>query len=103
MSCATYALACFINDKLLASSQYESAIFVLANSFLKSLKESIFNILKTGVVIIHLLFFINSLALNATLLGFLKWSLNICTISSFGQTILSSPYVEISLFLSLTK
>lgn len=41
MSCATYALACFINDKLLASSQYESAIFVLANSFLKSLKESI--------------------------------------------------------------
>ena len=43
MSCATYALACFINDKLLASSQYESAIFALANSFLKSLKESIFN------------------------------------------------------------
>ena len=43
MSCATYALACFINDKLLASSQYESAIFALTNSFLKSLKESIFN------------------------------------------------------------
>ena len=43
MSCATYALACFINDRLLASSQYESAIFALANSFLKSLKESVFN------------------------------------------------------------
>ena len=43
MSCATYALACFMNDKLLASSQYESAIFALAHSFLKSLKESIFN------------------------------------------------------------
>ena len=40
MSCTTYALACFINDKLLASFQYESAIFALANSFLKSLKES---------------------------------------------------------------
>ena len=43
MSCATYALACFINDELLASSQYESAIFALANSFLKFLKASIFN------------------------------------------------------------
>ena len=43
MSCATYALACSINDKLLASFQYESAIFALANSSLKSLKESIFN------------------------------------------------------------
>jgi hypothetical protein len=32
-----------MNDKFLASSQYESAIFALANSFLKSLKESIFN------------------------------------------------------------
>mgnify|MGYP007033742617 CR=1 FL=1 len=43
MSCATYALAYFITDKLLASFHYESAIFALANSFLKSLKESIFN------------------------------------------------------------
>ena len=43
MSCATYALACFMNDELLASSQYESAIFALANSFLKSLKEFVFN------------------------------------------------------------
>ena len=43
MSYAAYALACFMNDKLLASSQYESAIFALANDFLKSLKESIFN------------------------------------------------------------
>ena len=43
MNYATYALAYFMDDKLLASSQYESAIFALANSFLKSLKESIFN------------------------------------------------------------
>ena len=43
MSCATYALACFMNDELLGSCQYELAIFALANCFLKSLKESIFN------------------------------------------------------------
>lgn len=43
MSRAAYAFACFINDKLLVFFQYESAIFALANSFLKSLKESIFN------------------------------------------------------------
>ena len=43
MSCTTYALACFMNDKLWVSSQYESAIFALANFFLKSLKKSIFN------------------------------------------------------------
>ncbi|MDB6243540.1 hypothetical protein ODV21_07975 [Lactobacillus amylovorus] len=29
-----------MNDELSGSSQYESAIFALANSFLKSLKES---------------------------------------------------------------